>query len=60
MCSLGGQFLLYIDVVYVPQPLSMGHKGRTLSWKDSFDSDSLLMKNDCVGIIKVLWLEGEQ
>lgn len=59
MGSLGGQFLLYIDVVYVCHPLHMGHKGRTLSWKNSFDCDLLLRKND-VGIIKVLQFEGEQ
>lgn len=61
MGSLGGQSLLYIDVIYVRQPLpTMGYKGRTHGWKDSFDSDPLLRKNDCVENIKVLCFEGEQ
>lgn len=60
MGSLGGQGLLYTDIIYVRQPLPMGYQGRTLGWKDSFDSDLLLRKNDRVGNIKVLWFEGEQ
>ena len=38
----------------------MGCEGMAPSWKDSFDSDPLLRKNDWVGSIKVLYFGGGQ